>query len=347
MGNEYSAIAAKLRAMHARFLTEKDYEALLAGKSVNDICAYLKNTDGYSDVLENVNEREIHRGVMELLLEQDIMEEYVRLYNFADRPLRRLLNFWFIQREGEFIKRELRHIYTKEARTRDEVSQGRFDAFFETHTKINREIMQNATSLDDCIKACGHTPYAEPLKRAQSVGADFFSLGMMLDVFLYTRIWREAHKSLKGEQITLFEQLIGSNIDMMNLMWIYRGKKYYDFPSEIIFTYLFPIRHRLSEDIIRRLVNADSMEQLVSLVRSETVYGGLFDDLENGRFPEENYRVIYNGISKRIFVNNSQSFAAMFAYLNLKEAEIGNITTITEGVRYGLNTEAIRAHVRL
>ena len=37
----------------------------------------------------------------------------------------------------------------------------------------------------------------------------------------------------------------------------------------------------------------------------------------------------------------------MFAYLNLKEAEIGNITTITEGVRYGLNTEAIRAHVRL
>ncbi|MBQ3472427.1 MAG: V-type ATPase subunit, partial [Clostridia bacterium] len=126
MGNEYSAIAAKLRAMHARFLTEKDYEALLAGKSVNDICAYLKNTDGYSDVLENVNEREIHRGVMELLLEQDIMEEYVRLYNFADRPLRRLLNFWFIQREGEFIKRELRHIYTKEARTRDEVSQGRF-----------------------------------------------------------------------------------------------------------------------------------------------------------------------------------------------------------------------------
>lgn len=347
MSNEYSAIAAKLRAMHARFLTEKDYEELLSRKSVTDVCAYLKNTDGYSDVLGDINEREIHRGVMELILEQDIMDEYIRLYNFVDRPLRRLLNFWFIQREGEFIKREIRHIYTNEAYTRDEVSQGRFDAFFETHTKINREIMQNAASLADCIKACENTPYAEALKRAESVGADFFSMGMMLDVFLYSLIWREAHKSLKGEQITLFEQLIGSNIDMMNLMWIYRGKKYYDFSSEIIFTYLFPIRHRLSEEKTRRLVNADSAEQLVSLVRGETVYGDLFEDIENGRFPEENYRTIYNGISKRIFVNNSQSFAAMFAYLNLKEAEIGNITTITEGVRYGLNPDAIRAHVRL
>lgn len=347
MSNEYSAVAAKLHAMHSKFLTEKDYDELLQKKSVAEVCAYLKNTEGYRDVLSDTDEREIHRGVMEILLEQDIMEEYIRLYHFVDRDKRRLLNFWFMQRECEFLKREISYIYTQEQHVRDESSQGRFDAFFETHTNINREIMQNARSLSDCVKACENTPYALPLKRAESVGADYFSLSVMLDIYLYSLIWREGHKRLKNEQIKLFETLIGSNIDMMNLMWIYRGKKYYDFSNEMIFTYIFPIKHRISEDTMRQLVNSETAAQFVERARSMTVYGDLFEDLENGRFPEGNYRVLYSEISKRIFANNSRSFAAVFAYLNLKEIEIENITTITEGIRYGLDTDVMRAHVRL
>ena len=51
MSAEYSAVAAKLKAMHSRFLTKHDYEELLSKKSVSDICFYLKSTPGYSDVL--------------------------------------------------------------------------------------------------------------------------------------------------------------------------------------------------------------------------------------------------------------------------------------------------------
>lgn len=56
----------------------------LKEKAVNDICSYLKSTPGYGDVLEQVNERDIHRGQMEILLEQEMVDEYVRLYNFMD-----------------------------------------------------------------------------------------------------------------------------------------------------------------------------------------------------------------------------------------------------------------------
>ena len=62
MSVEYSAIAAKLKAMYSKFLTRDDYEQLLERKSVNDICSYLKSTPGYGEVLEQVNERDIHRG---------------------------------------------------------------------------------------------------------------------------------------------------------------------------------------------------------------------------------------------------------------------------------------------
>ena len=81
MSVEYSAIAAKLKAMYSKFLTRDDYEQLLERKSVNDICSYLKSTPGYGEVLEQVNERDIHRGQMEILLEQEMVDEYVRLYN--------------------------------------------------------------------------------------------------------------------------------------------------------------------------------------------------------------------------------------------------------------------------
>ena len=347
MGVEYSAVAAKLKAMRARFLTERDYEELLSKNSVGEVCAYLKNTSGYSDVLSEVNEREIHRGVMEIILETDIMDEYIRIYKFVDKEKRNLLSYWFMQREVEFLKREIRYIYSNEKRSSDEVNQGRFDAFFETHTKIDKSIMQSASSLEDCIRACADTPYAEPLRRAAGIGADFFSMGTVLDGFLYSRVWREAHKNLKGEQLKLFEELIGSKIDMLNLMWIYRGKKYYNFPSELIFTYILPMRHRISEDALRAMVNAPTAEKAAEIAADETPYGELFAGIDAGSFPEENYRTMYTRTAKKIFVNNTESLAAIFAYLVLKEFETENIITITEGVRYSLNPDAIRSHVRL
>lgn len=344
MSVEYSAVAAKLKAMYSRMLTAEDYEELLAKKSVNDVCAYLKATEGYSDVMSDVSERNIHRGQMEILLEQELVNEYVRLYNFVDHKKRLLLEFWFIRYEVGFLKREIRYIYTHEERSSDEVNQGKFDVFFETHTKINREIMKNAKSLADCIEACKDTLYAAPLQRAEKIGADFFSIGMMLDSYYYSALWSAISRNLDAQQAKHLKRLIGTKIDMLNLMWIYRGKKYFDFPGEIIFTYLLPVRYRLTEDIIKRLVAADSVEQFTKDTEELTLYGRLFENCFEGRFPEENYRYIYNKLSKSIFVNHSESMAAIYAYMNLKEVELNNITAITEGIRYGLNIDSILKH---
>ncbi len=345
MSVEYSAVAAKLKAMYSRFLTHEDYEELLTRKSVNDICAYLKSTPGYSDVLDGVNERNIHRGTMELMLERELMDEYIRLYNFVDQKNRTLLNFWFMERETEFLKREIRYIYTHEQRSSDEVNQGRFDAFFKTHTKINQDIMLNAKSLSDCIEACKNTPYAEPLQRAENLDSDFFSMGMMLDSYFFSSAWRSINRKLKGEQAELAKKLVGTRIDMLNLMWIYRGKKYYNFQNEIIFTYLLPVRYRISEDVLKQLVNTDGADRFAEEVASLTQYGALFEGCDNDRFPEENFRRMYNKLSKSIFVNHSESIVAIHAYLNLKEVELNNITTITEGIRYSINSDSIREHI--
>lgn len=341
MSVEYSSVAAKLMSMYSKRLTDKDYEELLSKKSVNDVCAYLKGTAGYSEVLRDVNERDIHRGQMEFLLENELVDEYVRLYKFVDHKKRAMLEFWFMRYEVEFLKREIRYIYTHEERSDDEIAERKFNAFFKTHTKINQEIMRSAKSISDCIEACKDTPYAEPLKRAE--GTDFFLMGMILDSYYYLTMWRSLTRMLPKDQEELSKKLVGVQIDMLNLMWIYRGKKYFDFSPEIIFTYLLPIRYRISEEALKQLVSADSVERFVEMAGTLTPYASLFEG--GGKFPEENYRSIYNRLSKNIFVNHSQSMVAIYAYLNLKEVELGNITAITEGIRYGLNTDYLREHI--
>lgn len=343
---QYSAIAAKLKAMHANFLTDEDFEQLLSKKSVNDICAYLKSTAEYSDSLENVDEHNVHRGEIEILLERNLVGDYVRLYSFMDNSKRELLKFWFMRYELEFLKREIRHIYTHEAVNNDEVAQGRFDMFFKTHTKINRDIMRGAASLSDCIEACKDTPYMKALQRAENLGADFFSLGMMLDGMYYAEVWRTLNLKFDKSQRSLMRLHMGSKIDLHNIMWIYRGKKYFKFENEIIFTYLLPAKYRLSEDMIRNMVMAENVENMVRAAR-ETPYGGLFDGIEDGVFIEENYSRAMYCLDKRIFVNNTDSMAAVYAYLALKEIEQKKITAIIEGIRYNKNPETIKNHINI
>lgn len=346
MNSEYSAVSAKLKAMYSKSLTKEDYEQLLTKKTVGEICGFLKSTPAYSSVLETVNERDIHRGQMEILISLEIVEEYLRLYDFLDSSKREILKFWFMRREIEFLTRELRYIFTHESRNSDQVSRDRFDAFFETHTKINKELMQNATCLADCIEACKSTPYAEPLQRAENLGSDFFSVSMILEMFYYTSIWHTVSRTLDRKQSELFKKALGSKIDILNILWMYRGKKYFNFEEEIIFTYLIPIRYRLSEDFIKSLVRSETIEGFIHLV-SETKYAPLFEDADRGIFPEENYRTIVRKIDKNMFFNHPQSLIAVYTYLDLKELELDNIKTVVEGIRYGKSAEAIRPHIQI
>ena len=346
VNSEYSAVSAKLKAMYSKSLTKEDYEQLLSKKSVGEICGYLKSLPAYSSVLESVNERDIHRGQMEILISLEIIDEYLRLYDFLDSKKREVLKFWFMRREIEFLTRELRYIFTHETRSADQVSQDRFDAFFETHTKINKELMQNAACLADCIEACKNTPYAEPLQRAENLGSDFFSVSMILEMFYYTSIWHTVNRTLDREQAELFKKALGSRTDILNILWIYRGKKYFDFEEEIIFTYLIPIRYRLTEDFIKELVRAETIEGFVHLV-SETKYAPLFTGIEDGIFPEENYRDMIRRIDKNMFFNHPQSLIAVYTYLDLRELELDNIKTVVEGIRYGKTPDAIRPHIRI
>ncbi len=339
--SSYSAVSAKTKAMFGKCFKKSDFEALVSKASVNDICAYLKNETSYGDIFADVDENSVHRGLIEEQLWIKLDNEYSRIYNFVDNDKKEILDFLFIRKEVDYLKHSIRNLFNHEKTpTPEPVSD-----FFEKRTKIDIQACAGAKSLDDFIKACENTAYYEYLKRVKAINSDYFSIAMGLDLLYYENYWKRI-KKLAGHERRAMEKFVGSQIDMMNIIWIYRSKEFFKFSNEQIYTCLLPVRYKLSEELIKRLVNARSSDGIISIL-DKTVYRSLFKRITEGFYVDENYRRIMYKIARSTFTAASDTIAGSCAYLYMKEFEILNIIRVIEGIRYGINPEAIKKHIRI
>ena len=74
MASSYAsnAILAKALSMYGNRLSSNDYSNLLACNNVREVALYLKNYTNYSEVLTDLNENDVHRGQLEVLLKKKI-----------------------------------------------------------------------------------------------------------------------------------------------------------------------------------------------------------------------------------------------------------------------------------
>lgn len=344
--NSYIAAATKIRAMYGKCLTKSDFASLINKRSVGEICSYLKNNGSYGRLFENINEAEVHRGEIENLLRKEISEEYKRMLNFVNSSKTPVLEFWFVRHEVDFLKRSIRNIYNNESGGCPFEALENLDSFVKKHTSVDIDRLKSAQSLSDFAEAAEGTVYYDLLRRADSVGADYFSVAMNLDGLYYKLLWDAAEKYLSGKELDGMKRYLGSDADMLNIIWIWRGKKYFKFDKKLIYTYLLPVKYKLSSGLIRELVEAEDAAQIAARLE-KTPYGRLFDKIDDGYFIEENYRELRYKTAKTIFRTKPETIAGLFSYLSLKELEILNITRIVEGVRYDLNPEMIKKHMRI
>lgn len=343
MRTKYCAVSAKLKAMHGLHLSESDYNALLTKKTVPEVCAYLKSSTGYSQVLKNVDDRTIHRLDLERYLKNVLKKEYIRMYNFVGQNERKILYMWFMRSEVEFLKQAVHCIFNG-ADNDIEMLPYTVGKFFRAHTKIDVDAVGKIKVFDELIDVCKNTVYYEVLKRSSSIDADAFAITMRLDSFYYRRLWKAKDAYLDKQERQIFEDYIGSDIDALNVLWIYRSHKYFSVDNEMIYTYLIPVRHRLRENQIKAMVESGSTEEFFDIV-GQTPYKALFEGIDKGFFVEKCYRKMIYKIAKRIYKNYPMSMSAVFVYFRLKEVEIDNLQTIIEGIRYSFNADAILEHI--
>ena len=332
---KYSGISTKIRAMHSKLIKPSQYETLVSLEKVSEALAWLKHQPAYTHVFEGLEENKAHRGEIEALLTNALYEDFTKIYRFADIKQRKFMDFYFMHYEIAILKRCLRSAYAK---SENAMELSMFRAFFEKHSDVDIVRLGSCMSIDEFINGLRGSRYYGPLSRIkQTSDPSLFDYEMALDLYYFSYIWKTKDKVLKKKDLESLTEVYGPRLDLLNVQWIYRAKKYYDMAPVYIYSLLIPCNYKLRPAIIRSLVECGSVEEFFTILE-RTPYAVSYRKEANGEL--RSIETLYTTLLKNIFSlanrRNPYSIACINAYLYFKEEEIQRITTIIEGIRYHL-----------
>lgn len=343
MGNilAYSGIVTKIRAMEAKLLKPQQFEEIANLSNVLEVVSYLKEHSSYADVLEMLEDDKLHRGNIEKVLVQSLYNDYTKIYRFCGQKQRRFLKLCLKRYEIDLINYCLRIIINHYRQPFDLASK---KEFFDRYSQISIEKLMMSSTTDDLVEHLKGTEYYSPLKKIQeSQHVTLYDYELALDLYYFSTLWRERKKVLKKADLELFTRDCGSKIDLLNLQWMYRAKKYYNMKPADIYLMLIPIHYKLSTDTIKELAETASLEEYLAAVE-KTYYGRHYHFRENLTIEQ-----IYADCLHHLYLvdrrRNPYSIAAINTYLFLKEEELKKLVTAMECIRYSLSPGETLAYV--
>jgi len=336
----YEALHTKISAMRSGFLKYEDFLELSRAKSIEALGEQISALKGYADALhtsggETLNRHFIERGLLRLLF-----DDYKRLHEFsADIAFRNYLDAFFMDNEIRVIKMMLGMVLDERA---DEVSPDEFGGQMGGKYMPNVAKLSKSKNMEEFIENLAGTRYYNPLIRIYNPQTTVFQLEMQLDLFYYLNLWRQ-NARFKGKEAAAVKEIIGTQIDLRNIMWVYRFNKFYSFEPEEIYPYLIPIHYKLKARDITALVTKGAIENQEMLSEGLPFkYKNVFS--ENTSLEFDYYKRMSRVYKKALKENKSPVITAT-AYIFFKELEINNLTTLTEGVRYQLAPLDIMKHL--
>lgn len=158
-------------------------------------------------------------------------------------------------------------------------------------------------------------------------------------------------KKMKGADLKNCLAIVGSAIDVINVLIILRSKI---MGSTSVKAHLVPARWKLDQTSLEQLVAFQDVGQGLDFMTSHyyyrTIFGGArqkYEDTKSLSFLEIGLRQHQLHLSKRIFLGFPYSVGIVLAFLILKENESRNLAGIINGVDANLPSDEIRSLLAL
>lgn len=337
----YSGLTTKIRAMEGRLLGKKEFEELVTQESVPMAVIFLKQLPAYASLFTALDENELHRGEVEKRLRYSIYHDFAKLYRFSNKEQRAFLHVYFRRFEVEVIKRYMRNIFDH----RDpKLDLSDFEVFFAKHSKLSLQAMSNCKTVEELMHTLSDTDYYTTIERLlKTERSGLFDYEMALDLYSFTSLWNYIEGLAAIHASAGLEKALGIKFDLLNLLWIYRCRKYYHMSAAQIYAMLTPAGWRLGKHEITQMVEAESVESLESLIGS-TYYAKKYKDFD-AKTMERLYAQIMSETLKRLSRNDPYSIATLYSYLHHKEHEVGRIIIALESVRYRIPPDEAMVYV--
>ncbi len=197
--------------------------------------------------------------------------------------------------------------------------------------------MEQIKKWDDFLEVVRKTRFApvflDYAKKEDTI--DLFQIENKLDRFYFENMIRTA----KQYNASLTDML-GKQIDLNNIVWIYRMKKQGEFSPEQIREILIHAHDKLSKIEMEKLLQASNENEFCGILK-QTFYAKYVNFSELGGLEEKIDRYLYH-LYQKYFRNNIFDIGAVYAYMSMIEKENNDIMNIVEGIRYHLSKDEIR-----
>lgn len=327
----YSGIVTKVKGMESNFIKPNEYESISTIDSVFEYIQYLKQHPGYKSLFQHIDEYTVHRGEIEGMFILGLYFDYAKIYRFANMEQRKALDLVFFRYEINILKICIQLLYSQKGY----YNLALFEPFFRHHSKLNLQALIHSKSMEEFITNLKGSEYHNLFKRLVNTNHNTpFDFEIQLDIYYFKKAWKLKDKLLKGDNNKAFTKALGTEIDLLNIMWLYRSKRYFDINSSNYYGYIISINYKLDKQKLSKLLESTSIEEFIQVL-STTSYKNLAASLRDGNIEDRVNRMI----AKVYYDNKSNytsSMAYVFHYLYQKRDEINRLTTALECIRYKL-----------
>lgn len=332
-----NALIAKIKTIYGNRITEEDYDAMLRKKSISELISYLKTLENYQEMFAGFQTDGMRRNRLEELIKSHHYKTMFKLITFIRLKENKFYEIPLISLEKEIILLKIEVLINHEE---DDILKN-VSTYFETHTKLNLLAISDARSMKELIQSLEGTKYYSLLLPYVALSKDqinYFYFEALLENFYYQYVFSTIDKLFRGKVKQELKNIYQANIEVSNMIKIYRLKKFYQLDNDTIKTLLIEvprIQHKMNE--------------LLNLPEPEDIFIYLKNSKYN-RFRDEDDRVyleyledyVKYDIARRNILFSTKASKTFLSFLIYNEIEMKNIIHLIEGIRYNLDEKKIR-----
>ena len=325
----YATVHARVRAMYATVLAPPTWLAMRETADYPALLDVLKMTV-YGPYLAEVEDENLtpRRAIYQAT--KHLAAAFGTILGLVPASTRPLVTQLFRRYEVDNLKALLRGLETGASWERVRYvlfPLGRFSV-------LPAEGMMEGSSVGAAIELLHGTPYYETLSYAMkryAAEGSLFPLEVALDLGYWRELWRGVNR-LPNPDRGKAQRLIGSLLDVSNLVWAIRYRINHLLSEEEIINYTLPFGYRVRDEDVRAIAAGADIAQVVSQVFPALGdVSPLLRDLESG-VPELEAQ-LHRYIAKECrtaFLGYPFHIGIPVAYLMLTELEIQDLTVLVE-----------------
>lgn len=333
--------------MKSHLLRESDLNALLDAEDLEGVSHILENTP-YRDEIAAVP----IEGLTSVNLEKAFMKNFLRTFNeileHSSEDIKSLLDYILRKFEVENVKAILR---AKMAELGVDEALLFIIPIRHYDETVCRRLLEKTKTVEDIVKMMAGTEYGQVLQGALNTYKEtglLIPLESALDDYVTMELWKDVHK-LKGVDIKVAEEILGTEIDLLNMKAILRCKAL-EIDEEVIQRLILPTHYILTKEDLESGIMAIDVEDALSKLMVKGYKKWVTEALkEYGA--SKSVLAVEIVLDKLLFKTNRSIFikypspfhiGVILAFLNLKWFELKNLRAIVAGKENKVTREKIK-----